>query len=172
MHCAAMFPHRAISEPCGVMHGSTHTGQCCLGAALSCMAFYFWPSLFLSTTSKVKYCPCILLTEPERKSTGGDKTRRGERERPGRTAEQAPLPRSLVPLNNIRTWDWALDWPLKRHRDSWKSDCLQISEKESFMCIHMQFIVLIKSLGIIQKNPLFRSRLGCMFLLACLLESF
>lgn len=103
MHRAAMFPHHAVSGPSGVMHGSTHTGQCHLGAALSCMAFYFRPSLFLSTTSKVEYSPYILLTEPERENTGVDKTRIGERERPGQTAEQAPLPLSLVPLSTIRT---------------------------------------------------------------------
>lgn len=80
MHRAAILPHHAVSGPSGVMHGSTHTDHCHLEAALSCMAFYFRPSLFLSITSKVKYCPYILLTESERKNTGVDKTRRGERE--------------------------------------------------------------------------------------------
>lgn len=138
MHCAAMFPHRAVSGPSGVMHRHTHTGQCHLGAASSCMAFYFRPSLFLSTTSKVKYCPYILLTTRKKKYRSGQNQKRWEREtwadcRAGATP-------AVWCLSNVGTWGWALYWPLKRHRDSWKSDRLQISEKESFyVCVYANY---------------------------------
>lgn len=138
MHRAAMFPHHAVSGPSGVMHGSTHTGQCHLGAALSCMAFYFRPSLFLSTTSKVKYCPYILLTEPERKNTGEDKTRIGERE------TRADCRAGATPT---------VSGASQQHQDLGLSvagthenqTVYKYLRKKVFMCVCMQIIVLIKS---------------------------
>lgn len=139
MHRAAMFPHHAVSGPSGVMHGSTHTGQCHLGAALSCMAFYFRPSLFLSTTSKVKYCPYILLTEPERKKyRSGQNKKRWERE------TRADCRAGATPT---------VFGASQQHQDLGLSvagthenqTVYKYLREKGFVCVCMQIIVLIKS---------------------------
>lgn len=72
-HSAIMSPHRA--QP-GATRGNIRGSV--LLELLCHMAFCLQPSSFLRATSEIKHCPHVLLTEPERKRTGGKNERETE----------------------------------------------------------------------------------------------